>query len=44
MILKSLGAPLSIWEHVSMKSKKFKINDCAYTWDRFKVLNDSTGS
>jgi hypothetical protein len=27
-----------------MKSKKFKNNNCAYKWDRFKVFNYSVGS
>ena len=27
-----------------MKSKKFKNNDCANRWDRFKVFNYSNGS
>ena len=44
MILKNLGAPLSLWEHVSMKSKNFKNNDCANIWDRFKAFNYSVGS
>ena len=44
MVLKSLGAPLSIWQSISMKSNKFKINDNSSRWDKFNVINYSIGS
>ena len=43
MILKNLGAPLSLWQVISMKSNKLKINDCSSRWDKFKACNYSVG-
>jgi hypothetical protein len=34
MILKKLGAPLSLWEKVSKRSKKYKHGDCGKRWGR----------
>ena len=38
MILKSLGAPLVLWQTISMKSNKLKVNDCSSRWDKFNQL------
>ena len=32
MILKKVGAPVSLWEEVSKRSKKFKPGDCTKKW------------
>jgi len=32
MILKKLGAPLTLWEEVSKRSRKFKHGDCTGRW------------
>ncbi|MFM7986634.1 MAG: PriCT-2 domain-containing protein, partial [Candidatus Fonsibacter sp.] len=32
MILKKLGAPMSLWEDVSKRSKKYKHGDCSRRW------------
>ena len=41
MILKKLGAPLSIWEVLSKRSKKFKLNDCSSRWAALAIYNFS---
>ena len=35
MILKKLGAPLSLWEEVSKRSNKYKHGDCGRQWGGF---------
>ena len=37
LILKKLGAPMSLWDELSRKSKKFKYGECAKQWGRFKL-------
>jgi len=44
MILKKLGAPLSLWEEVSKMSKKYKHGDCAKRWGGFHTQFFSIGS
>ena len=44
MILKKLGAPLSMWEEVSKKSKKYRHGDCGRRWDGFHTQFFSIGS
>ncbi len=44
MILKKLGAPLSQWEEVSKKSKKYKHGDCSRKWGGFHTQYFSSGS
>ncbi|MFM7978799.1 MAG: PriCT-2 domain-containing protein, partial [Candidatus Fonsibacter sp.] len=35
MILKKLGTPMSLWEDVSKRSKKYKHGDCSRRWSDF---------
>jgi hypothetical protein len=44
MILKKLGAPLSLWEEVSKRSRKYKHGDCGSRWGRFNTQFFSIGS
>ena len=44
MILKKLGAPLSLWEEVSKRSKKYKHGDCGRRWGGFHTQYFSIGS
>jgi hypothetical protein len=44
MVLKKLGAPLSFWEEVSQKSKKYKNNDCSSKWCGFNPEHLTIGS
>ena len=44
MILKKLGAPLSLWEEVSKKSKKYMHGDCSKRWGGFHTQYFSIGS
>ncbi|MFM7986223.1 MAG: PriCT-2 domain-containing protein, partial [Candidatus Fonsibacter sp.] len=44
MILKKLGAPLSQWEEVSKRSKKYKRGDCGKRWGGFHTQYFSIGS
>ena len=44
MILKKLGAPLSLWEEVSKRSKKYKHGDCGSRWSRINPQFFSIGS
>ena len=44
MILKRLGAPLTLWEELSKKSKKFQHGDCSSRWSSFKAYNFTVGS
>ncbi|MFM7990088.1 MAG: PriCT-2 domain-containing protein, partial [Candidatus Fonsibacter sp.] len=44
MILKKLGAPLSLWEEVSKRSNKFKHGDCSRRWGGFHTQYFSIGS
>ncbi|MFM7985613.1 MAG: PriCT-2 domain-containing protein, partial [Candidatus Fonsibacter sp.] len=44
MILKKLGAPLSLWEEVSKRSKKYKHGDCSRRWSGFHTQYFSIGS
>ena len=43
MIMKRLGAPLSLWEEVSKKSKKWRDAD-RREWDKFPAYNFNLGS
>ena len=44
MILKKLGAPVSLWEDVSKRSKKYKHGDCGRRWGGFHTQYFSIGS
>ena len=44
MILKKLGAPLSLWEEVSKKSQKYRHGDCGRRWGGFHTQFFSIGS
>ncbi|MFM7988591.1 MAG: PriCT-2 domain-containing protein [Candidatus Fonsibacter sp.] len=44
MILKKLGAPLSFWEEVSKRSKKYRHGDCGKRWGGFHTQYFSIGS
>ncbi|MFM7985383.1 MAG: PriCT-2 domain-containing protein, partial [Candidatus Fonsibacter sp.] len=44
MILKQLGAPLSLWEEVSKMSNKYKHGDCARRWGGFHTQYFAIGS
>ena len=44
MILKKLGAPLSLWEEVSKRSRKYKHGDCGKQWGGFHTQYFSIGS
>ena len=44
MILKKLGAPLSLWDELSKTSKKYKRNDCSSRWPLLKPRNFTIGS
>ena len=43
MILKKLGAPLSLWEEVSTRSKKYEHGDCSKRWSCIKPQLFSIG-
>ncbi|MFM7988427.1 MAG: PriCT-2 domain-containing protein, partial [Candidatus Fonsibacter sp.] len=44
MILKKLGAPLSLWEEVSKRSNKYNHDDCSRRWGGFQTPYFSIGS
>ena len=44
MILKTIGAPLSLWEEVSKRSNKYKHGDCGKRWGGFHTQFFSIGS
>ena len=44
MILKTLGAPLSLWEEVSKRSKKYRHGDCGMLWGGFHSQLFTIGS
>jgi len=44
MILKSIGAPLSLYEEVSKKSKKYKAGECNSKWRSFNRKCHTVGS
>ncbi|MFM7978500.1 MAG: PriCT-2 domain-containing protein, partial [Candidatus Fonsibacter sp.] len=44
MILKKLGAPLSLWEEVSKRSKKYRHGDCGRQRGCFQTQYFSIGS
>jgi hypothetical protein len=44
MILKKLGAPMSLWEEVSKTSKKFRRHDCSSRWSLLKPRNFTIAS
>jgi len=44
MILKKLGAPLTLWEEVSKRSRKFKNGDCTGRWASMKPKCFGIGS
>ena len=44
MILKKLGAPLSLWEEVSKRSRKYRHGDCGRRWGGFYTQYFSIGS
>ena len=44
MILKKLGAPLSLWEAVSKRSRKFRNGDCSSRWRLLKPRGFTIGS
>jgi hypothetical protein len=44
MILKKLGAPLTLWEEVSKRSRKFKNGDCTGRWANMKPKCFGIGS
>ncbi|MFM7986988.1 MAG: PriCT-2 domain-containing protein, partial [Candidatus Fonsibacter sp.] len=44
MILKKLGAPLSLWEEVSNRSKQYKHGDCGRRWGGVHTQYFSIGS
>ena len=44
MILKTIGAPLSLWEEVSKRSRKYKHGDCGRRWGGFHTQYFSIGS
>ena len=44
MILKSVGAPLSLWEEVSRRSNKYKQGECAIKWRSFTRNCHTIGS
>ena len=44
MILQQLGAPISLWEDVSKRSKKYKLGDCTESWPSFHTQFFSIGS
>ncbi|MFM7987344.1 MAG: PriCT-2 domain-containing protein, partial [Candidatus Fonsibacter sp.] len=44
MILKKLGAPMSLWEEVIKRSNKYKHGDCAKRWGGFRTQYFSIGS
>ena len=44
MILKMLGAPLSLWEEASKRSNKYKHGDCCRRWGGFHTQFFSIGS
>ncbi|MFM7980289.1 MAG: PriCT-2 domain-containing protein, partial [Candidatus Fonsibacter sp.] len=44
MILKKLGDPLSLWEEVSKRSKKYKHGDCSRRWHTLHTQYFSIGS
>ena len=44
MILKSVGAPLSLWEETSKRSKKYKQGECTIKWRSFTRNCHTIGS
>ena len=44
MILNSVGAPLSLWEEVSKRSKKYQTGECAKKWRSFTRKCHTIGS
>ena len=44
MVLKKLGAPCSLWEQVSQRSKKYKHGDCTKRWHSLQPEFFSIGS
>ncbi|MFM7988865.1 MAG: PriCT-2 domain-containing protein, partial [Candidatus Fonsibacter sp.] len=44
MTLNKLGAPLSLWEEVSKRGKKYKYGDCSRRWHTFHTQYFSIGS
>ena len=44
MILNSVGAPLSLWEEVSKRSKKYQAGECAKKWRSFTRKCHTIGS
>ena len=43
MILKSVGAPLSLYEEVSKRSKKYKHGECYSKWRSFTRKRHTVG-
>ena len=39
MVLKSLGAPMILWEVMSKRSKKYRLNDCSSRWASLPTYN-----
>ena len=44
MILDSVGAPLSLWEEVSKRSKKYQAGECTKKWRSFTRKCHTIGS
>ena len=44
LILKRLGAPLSLWEELSCKSTKYQDGDCSSRWGKMKIYTYSLNS